>query len=66
VSGITGYSQVNGKNKTTFRQMPEMDTYYSRNALLWLDVMILLGDNSCDHGAGDWVLDFVWTEGRSK
>jgi lipopolysaccharide/colanic/teichoic acid biosynthesis glycosyltransferase len=43
VSGITGNSQVNGKNKTTFRQMPEMDTYYSRNASLWLDVMILLG-----------------------
>jgi exopolysaccharide production protein ExoY len=29
--GITGYWQVNGKNRTTFRQMIEMDIYYSRN-----------------------------------
>jgi lipopolysaccharide/colanic/teichoic acid biosynthesis glycosyltransferase len=40
--GLTGYWQVNGKNRTTFRQMIEMDIYYSRNASLWLDVMILL------------------------
>src|SRR5258708_37242842 len=40
--GLTGYWQVNGKNRTTFRQMIEMDIYYSTNASLWLDVMILL------------------------
>jgi lipopolysaccharide/colanic/teichoic acid biosynthesis glycosyltransferase len=40
--GLTGYWQVNGKNSTTFRQMIEMDIYYSRNASFWLDVMILL------------------------
>ena len=40
--GLTGYWQVNGKNRTTFRQMIEMDIYYSRNASLWLDVKILL------------------------
>jgi len=40
--GLTGYWQVNGKNRTTFQQMIEMDIYYSANASLWLDVMILL------------------------
>ena len=40
--GLTGYWQVNGKNRTTFRQMIEMDIYYSRNASFWLDVKILL------------------------
>jgi lipopolysaccharide/colanic/teichoic acid biosynthesis glycosyltransferase len=40
--GLTGYWQVNGKNRTTFQQMIEMDIYYSTNASLWLDVMILL------------------------
>jgi exopolysaccharide production protein ExoY len=42
VPGLTGYWQVNGKNKTTFRQMIEMDIYYSRNASFWLDLVILL------------------------
>jgi len=40
--GLTGYWQVNGKNRTTFRQMIEMDIYYSRNASLRLDMTILL------------------------
>ena len=40
--GLTGYWQVNGKNKTTFRQMIEMDVYYCRHASFWLDIMILL------------------------
>jgi exopolysaccharide production protein ExoY len=40
--GLTGYWQVNGKNKTTFAQMVEMDIYYSRNASFWLDVSILV------------------------
>jgi exopolysaccharide production protein ExoY len=42
VPGLTGYWQVNGKNKTTFRQMIEMDIHYSRNASFWLDLVILL------------------------
>ncbi|MBV8216055.1 MAG: sugar transferase [Verrucomicrobia bacterium] len=42
VPGLTGYWQVNGKNKTTFRQMIEMDIYYSRNKSFLLDAMILL------------------------
>jgi exopolysaccharide production protein ExoY len=40
--GLTGYWQVNGKNKTTFSQMVEMDIYYTRNASFWLDVVILI------------------------
>jgi exopolysaccharide production protein ExoY len=40
--GLTGYWQVNGKNKTTFSQMIEMDIYYTRYASFWLDVSILL------------------------
>ena len=40
--GLTGYWQVNGKNKTTFSQMIEMDIHYTRNASFWLDVLILL------------------------
>jgi lipopolysaccharide/colanic/teichoic acid biosynthesis glycosyltransferase len=40
--GLTGYWQVNGKNKTTFQQMIEMDIYYSRNASFWLDLFILV------------------------
>ena len=41
VPGLTGYWQVNGKNKTTFLQMIEMDIYYSRQASLWLDILII-------------------------
>jgi lipopolysaccharide/colanic/teichoic acid biosynthesis glycosyltransferase len=40
--GLTGYWQVNGKNKTTFSEMIEMDIYYARNLSLSLDVLILL------------------------
>jgi lipopolysaccharide/colanic/teichoic acid biosynthesis glycosyltransferase len=42
VPGLTGFWQVNGKNKTTFSQMIEMDIYYARNASLPLDLSILL------------------------
>jgi lipopolysaccharide/colanic/teichoic acid biosynthesis glycosyltransferase len=40
--GLTGFWQVNGKNKTSFTEMIEMDIYYTRNASLSLDVSILL------------------------
>ncbi len=40
--GLTGYWQVNGKNKTTFSEMIDMDIYYSRNMSLLLDLAILL------------------------
>ena len=40
--GLTGWWQVNGKNRTTFREMIEMDIFYSRNLSLLLDLKILL------------------------
>ena len=39
--GITGYWQVNGKNKTTFRRMLEMDEFYANHLSLALDLKIL-------------------------
>jgi lipopolysaccharide/colanic/teichoic acid biosynthesis glycosyltransferase len=39
--GLTGYWQVNGKNKTTFREMIAMDEHYARNLSLGLDLRIL-------------------------
>ena len=40
--GLTGYWQVNGKNKTTFSEMIAMDLFYVTNASLLLDVTIIL------------------------
>jgi lipopolysaccharide/colanic/teichoic acid biosynthesis glycosyltransferase len=40
--GLTGYWQVNGKNRTTFKRMIEMDLYYAANASLRLDLWIML------------------------
>lgn len=40
--GLTGYWQVNGKNRTTFRQMIEMDLFYAKKASLALDLWIIL------------------------
>jgi lipopolysaccharide/colanic/teichoic acid biosynthesis glycosyltransferase len=40
--GLTGYWQVNGKNRTTFSEMIELDIYYARNMSLRLDLMIIL------------------------
>ena len=40
--GLTGYWQVNGKNRTTFRQMIEMDLFYLKNMSIWLDLKIML------------------------
>ena len=40
--GLTGYWQVNGKNKTTFNEMIEMDIYYARNLSFLLDLSILV------------------------
>jgi len=39
--GLTGYWQVNGKNKTTFSEMISMDIYYSKHMSLGLDLAIL-------------------------
>ena len=40
--GLTGYWQVNGKNKTTFTEMINMDIFYTKNMSLWLDLMIMV------------------------
>ena len=42
VPGLTGYWQVNGKNRTTFNEMIEMDIYYSKHLSLALDLSIML------------------------
>ena len=42
VPGLTGYWQVNGKNRTTFSEMIAMDIFYARNMTLWLDCKIIL------------------------
>lgn len=40
--GLTGYWQVNGKNKTTFAQMIELDIFYAKHMSVWLDLQIML------------------------
>ncbi len=40
--GLTGYWQVNGKNKTTFNEMIEMDIFYAKNLSIGLDLKIVL------------------------
>ena len=40
--GLTGYWQVNGKNKTTFNQMIWMDLFYLKNMSILLDLKIML------------------------
>jgi len=40
--GITGYWQVNGKNKTTFSQMISMDLFYARNMSVSMDLVIMV------------------------
>jgi exopolysaccharide production protein ExoY len=40
--GLTGYWQVNGKNKTTFNEMIAMDLFYLRNMSILLDLKIML------------------------
>lgn len=39
--GLTGLWQVNGKNRTTFTRMMELDIEYARNKSLWLDLKII-------------------------
>ena len=40
--GLTGYWQVNGKNKTTFNQMVFMDLFYIDKMSIWFDLQIIL------------------------
>jgi len=39
--GLTGFWQVNGKNKTTFRQMIAMDLWYAKNKSAAVDLWII-------------------------
>jgi len=39
--GLTGYWQVNGKNKTTFNEMIAMDLFYLRNLSFLMDLKII-------------------------
>ena len=39
--GLTGLWQVNGKNRTTFARMMELDLEYVKKKSLWLDLKIL-------------------------
>jgi hypothetical protein len=40
--GLTGFWQVNGKDKTTFSEMIAMDLFYCHNMSLALDLKIML------------------------
>jgi lipopolysaccharide/colanic/teichoic acid biosynthesis glycosyltransferase len=40
--GLTGYWQVNGKNRTTFQEMIELDLFYAKNLSLRLQLWIML------------------------
>jgi lipopolysaccharide/colanic/teichoic acid biosynthesis glycosyltransferase len=42
VPGMTGLWQVNGKNRTTFKEMVRLDIKYARNRTFWMDVVILI------------------------
>jgi len=39
--GLTGYWQVNGKNRTTFEEMMDLDLYYVKKKSLVLDLWIM-------------------------
>ena len=39
--GLTGLWQVSGKNRTTFKEMIQMDTWYANHKTLWLDLKII-------------------------
>ena len=40
--GMTGWWQIFGRHKTTFKQRLQMDEYYISNWSLWMDIYILL------------------------
>ena len=51
--GLTGYWQVNGKNKTTFNEMIVMDLFYLTNLSILLDLKIIF--KTCTVIAGQLV-----------
>ena len=42
VPGLTGLWQVNGKNRTTFKEMMRLDIAYTKKRAFWLDMKIFL------------------------
>ena len=40
--GITGFWQVEGRNRVSFDEMVRMDIYYIRQMSLWFDLLIIL------------------------
>ena len=50
--GLTGYWQVNGKNKTTFSEMIAMDIFYGNHMSIGMDLTIMVKDGSRNCHAG--------------
>lgn len=42
VPGITGWAQINGRDKISIKQKVELDTWYMNHYSLWLDCKIIL------------------------
>jgi lipopolysaccharide/colanic/teichoic acid biosynthesis glycosyltransferase len=62
--GLTGYWQVNGKNKTTFNEMIMMDLFYLKNLSVLLDLKIML--KTCTVIAGQLVESRRPAQGNEK
>lgn len=41
-TGITGFAQINGRNKLTWEEKFNLDIWYVRNRSFWLDIKIIL------------------------
>ena len=41
-TGITGFAQINGRNKLTWEKKFNLDIWYVRNRSFWLDIKIVL------------------------
>ena len=50
--GLTGYWQVNGKNKTCFSRMIEMDIFYAAHMSLKMDLSIIIQNAARDRAPG--------------
>ena len=61
--GLTGYWQVNGKNKTTFNEMIAMDLFYLKNTSVLLDLKIMLKTGAVIAGQ---LLEFQQTAERNR
>ena len=53
--GLTGFWQVNGKNRTTFAQMIAMDAHYAENHSAGGDLKIILKTLNCHELPGSWI-----------